>query len=137
MLDKIFGRAAAWGPFFLRVAVGVVFIMHGAQKLFGAFGGPGLKGFSQMIAGMGLRPVMAWATAVALIEFVGGIFLLLGFMTRLSALLTGVVMAVAVIFVHMPNGFFAKGGGIEFPLVLFAACLCLLLTGGGRAVMRE
>ncbi len=133
MLDKIFGRAAAWGPFFLRVAVGVVFVIHGAQKLFGAFGGPGLKGFSGMIGGMGLRPAMAWATAVALIEFVGGIFLVLGFMTRLSALLIGVVMAVAVIFVHLSDGFFA----FEYPLVLFAACLCLLLTGGGRAAMRE
>jgi len=133
MLDKIFGRAAAWGPFFLRVAVGVVFVIHGAQKLFGAFGGPGLKGFSGMIGGMGLRPAMAWATAVALIEFVGGIFLVLGFMTRLSALLIGVVMAVAVLFVHLSDGFFA----FEYPLVLFAACLCLLLTGGGRAAMRE
>jgi len=133
MLDKIFGRAAAWGPFFLRVAVGVVFIMHGAQKLFGAFGGPGLKGFSGMMTHLGLRPAMAWATAVALIEFVGGIFLVLGFMTRLSALLIGVVMAVAVLFVHLQDGFF----GFEFPLVLFAACLCLLLTGGGRAAMRE
>jgi putative oxidoreductase len=137
MLNKIFGPAAAWGPFFLRVAVGVVFIMHGAQKLFGAFGGPGLKGFSGMIGGMGLRPAMAWATAVALIEFAGGIFLVLGFMTRLSALLIAVVMAVAVIFVHLPNGFFVNDNGIEFPLVLFAACLCLLLTGGGRAAMRE
>lgn len=134
MLNKIFGRAAAWGPFFLRVAVGVIFIVHGAQKLFGAFGGPGLDGFAaQMISPLGLRPVMAWATAVALVEFVGGIFLLLGFMTRLSALLIGVVMAVAVIFVHRSDGFFA----FEFPLILFAACLCLLLTGGGRAAMRE
>lgn len=133
MLNKIFGPAAAWGPFFLRVAVGAIFVVHGAQKLFGAFDGPGLKGFSGMIGQLGLRPVMAWATAVALVEFVGGIFLILGFMTRLSALLIGVVMAVAVIFVHLSAGFFA----LEFPLALFAACLCLLLTGGGRAVMRE
>lgn len=133
MLNKIFGRAAAWGPFFLRVAVGAIFIVHGAQKLFGAFGGPGLKGFSGMMTQMGLQPPMAWATAVALVEFVGGIFLLLGFMTRLSALLIGVVMAVAVIFVHLSDGFFA----FEFPLILFASCLCLLLTGGGRAAMRE
>lgn len=133
MLNKIFGPAAAWGPFFLRVTVGVIFVVHGAQKLFGAFGGPGLKGFSGMIGRMGLEPVMAWATAVALVEFVGGIFLILGFMTRLSALLIAVVMAVAVIFVHLGDGFFA----LEFPLILFAACLCLLLTGGGRAMMRE
>jgi putative oxidoreductase len=136
MLNKIFGPAAAWGPFFLRVAVGVIFVVHGAQKLFGAFGGPGLKGFSGMIDKLGLEPVMAWATAVALVEFVGGIFLILGFMTRLSALLISVVMAVAIIFVHLSQGFFIPGG-IEFPLVLFAACLCLLLTGGGRAMMRE
>ena len=133
MLNKIFGRAAAWGPFFLRVAVGAVFVVHGAQKLFGAFGGPGLQNFSGMMSQMGLRPAMAWATAVALVEFVGGIMLVLGFMTRLPALLIGVVMAVAVFFVHLSDGFFA----FEFPLVLLAACICLLLTGGGRAVMRE
>ena len=137
MLNKIFGRAAAWGPLFLRVAVGVVFVVHGAQKLFGAFGGPGLQNFSGMMTQMGLRPAMAWATAVALVEFVGGIMLVLGFMTRLPALLIGVVMAVAVIFVHLPNGFFIRDGGIEFTLVLLAACICLLLTGGGRAAMRE
>ncbi len=133
MLNKIFGPAAAWGPFFLRVAVGVIFVVHGAQKLFGAFDGSGLEGFSRMIAGLGLRPAMAWAAAVALIEFVGGIFLILGMMTRLAALLIAVVMAVAVIFVHLPHGFF----DLEFPLVLFAASLCLLLTGGGRAMLRE
>lgn len=133
MLNKIFGRAAAWGPFFLRVAVGAIFVVHGAQKLFGAFGGPGLQNFSGMMTQMGLRPAMAWATAVALVEFVGGIFLVLGFMTRLAALLNGVVMAVAVFIVHLSDGFFA----FEFPLVLLAACICLLLTGGGRAVMRE
>ncbi len=133
MLNKIFGRAAAWGPFFLRVAVGAIFVVHGAQKLFGVFGGPGLQNFSGMMTQMGLRPALVWATAVALVEFVGGIMLVLGFMTRLPALLIGVVMAVAVFFVHLSDGFFA----FEFPLVLLAACICLLLTGGGRAVMRE
>ena len=133
MLNKIFGNASSWGPLFLRLAVGAVFIAHGAQKLFGAFGGPGLKGFAGMMGHMGLKPAMAWAILVAVVEFAGGIFLVLGIMTRLSALLIGIVMVVAIVGVHLNDGFF----GFEFPLVLLGACISLLLTGGGRAAIKE
>jgi len=133
MLNKIFGNASSWGPLFLRLTVGAVFIAHGAQKLFGAFGGPGLKGFAGMMGHMGLKPAMAWAILVAVVEFAGGIFLVLGIMTRLSALLIGGVMVVAILGVHLNAGFF----GFEFPLVLLGACISLLLTGGGRAAIKE
>ncbi|MFH1037187.1 MAG: DoxX family protein [PVC group bacterium] len=133
MLKKIFGNAAAWGPFFLRLAVGAVFIAHGAQKLFGVFGGHGLKAFAGMLGQMGLRPAMAWAVLVAVVELLGGIFLVLGILTRLSALLIGIVMVVAIVGVHLTGGFFS----FEFPLVLLAACISLLLTGGGPASIKE
>ena len=133
MLNKIFGNASSWGPISLRLTVGAIFIAHGAQKLFGAFGGTGLKGFAGMMSQMGLKPAMAWAILVGVVEFAGGIFLVLGIMTRLSALLIGIVMVVAILGVHLKAGFF----GFEFPLVLLGACISLLLTGGGRAVIKE
>lgn len=132
MLGKIFGRFSGWGAFPLRLTVGAVFIAHGSQKLFGAFGGPGLKGFSMMLGGMGLKPPIAWALLVALVEFLGGIALILGLLTRLSAILLAVVMVVAIVGVHLKQGFF----GFEYPLVLLAACLSLLFTGPGRAALR-
>jgi len=133
MLNRIFGNSTPWGHFFLRLAVGAIFIAHGAQKLFGAFGGPGLNGFAGMLARLGFRPAMAWAVLVAVVEFAGGIFLILGVMTRLSALLIGIVMVVAIVLVHLKGGFFS----FEFPMVLLAACVSLLLTGGGRAALKK
>ncbi len=137
MLNRIFGKFSGWGPFFLRLGVGVIMLVHGAQKLFGAWGGPGLKGFSQMLASMGLKPALAWAVLVALVEFAGGIFLILGIMTRLSALLIGIVMLVAIFGVHWSGGFLAARGGFEYPLMILAGCICLLFTGGGRASLKE
>jgi len=134
MLNRIFGGFPGWGPFFLRLGVGVIMIAHGAQKLFGIWGGPGLSNFSKYLSSqMGLKPAMAWALAVALIEFVGGIFLVLGIMTRLSALLISIVMIVAIFGVHLGGGFF----DFEFPLMILAGSICLLLTGGGRAALKE
>ena len=133
MLKKLFGRWSGWGPMPLRLAVGAVFIAHGAQKLFGAFGGSGLRGFSGMLGGMGLQPAMGWAVLVACVEFFGGICLVLGVLTRWCALLLGVVMLVAIFGVHLKDGFF----GIEYQLTLLAACVSLLLSGAGRGTMKE
>lgn len=133
MLNKIFGNASAWGPLFLRLSVGAIFIVHGSQKLFGAFGGSGLNGFAGMLGQMGLKPAIAWAVLVGVVEFLGGIVLVLGIKTRFAALLIGIVMVVAIFGVHLKSGFF----GFEFPLVLLGACISLLLTGGGRASIKE
>ena len=134
MLNQFFSRFSGWGPFFLRLGAGVIMIAHGAQKLFGIWGGPGLKGFSGYLGSqLGVKPALAWAVLVALVEFVGGILLVLGIMTRLAALLIGIVMLVAIVGVHWGGGFFS----FEFPLMILAACICLLLTGGGRASLKE
>jgi len=133
MLKGIFGGASHWSPLFLRLAVGAVFFAHGAQKLFGMFGGSGLNGFAGTMGRMGLKPALAWAILVALVEFLGGIALVFGFLTRLWALLLGIVMVVAILGVHLSGGFFS----FEFPLVLLAGCLSLLLSGGGRAAVKE
>jgi len=130
---KSSGKFADWGPFVLRLAVGAVFIASGSQKLFGAFGGPGLRGFSGWLNGLGIRPPMAWAVVVALVEFVGGIFLVLGILTRPAALLIGIVMVVALVTVHVPRGFFDS----RLAMVLLAACISLLFTGSGNAALRD
>ncbi|MFH1038249.1 MAG: DoxX family protein [PVC group bacterium] len=131
MLEKIFGSSGEWGPFILRLGLGAFSIKHGAQKLFGAFDGPGLQGFSKMVAGMGLKPSDIWAIVIAIIQFLGGIFLIFGILTRASALLICVVMAVMI------AGGLMRGGEIEYQAVLVAAALSLLVTGGGRAALKE
>jgi len=131
------GAASGWGLFILRLAMGSVFIAHGAQKLFGAFGGPGLSGVGKMMAGMGLKPAMAWALALALVEFVGGLFLILGFLTQIAASLIAVVMAAALLTVHLKNGFFLKSNGFEFVLVLLAAAIALATLGPGNFAIKK
>ena len=130
MLEKIFGTGGAWGPFILRLALGAFSVIHGAQKLFGAFDGPGLQNFSGMVAGMGLKPPDLWAIAISITQFLGGIFLIFGILTRAAALLIGIIMVVMIM------------GGlmlveIEYQLVLIATCVSLLLTGGGRAALKD
>ncbi len=122
MLDKWLNSYKNWANFILRSFVGVIFMAHGAQKLFGVFGGPGLEGAARYFEQLGFVPGNAWAFAVAVVEFIGGGALLVGLLTRYAALMLAGIMAVAMISVHMPNGFFLPNG-IEFTFVLFAANL--------------
>lgn len=129
MLEKIFGSGGNWGPFVLRLALGAISIIHGAQKLFGAFDGAGLDNFIALIAGMGLKPPTIWAVAIAVIQFLGGIFLIFGILTRAAALLIGVATVVMIL------------GGLllhlESPVLVIAIALSLLLTGGGKAALKN
>jgi len=115
----------------LRLMLGLVFLGHGAQKAFGAFGGPGLAGASAFMASLGLRPARFWAATAAIGELLGGLLVLLGFLTPLGALLIAVTMAVAIVKVHAPKGFFIQNGGYEYSLVLLVAALTLAATGAG------
>ena len=115
----------------LRLFLGFVFVMHGSQKLLGAFGGSGITGLAGMLAKYGLEPSLLWAWVVAITEFVGGICIFFGFLTRFWAAGLVIDMTVAVLKVHMPNGFFWGKAGIEFPLTLGVMALMLLLTGSG------
>lgn len=117
-----------WAPLFIRVVLGIIFIAHGAQKVFGAFGGHGIPGVMGMIESFGLKPVFLWTWALALTEFLGGIAILLGLATRFAAFAIAVVMSVAIIAVHLRQGFF----GYEFPLALFAMALSLIASGAGK-----
>lgn len=112
----------------LRVATGAVFVAHGAQKVLGLFGGPGLEGFAQWSATLGIPSWLAYAAAFA--EFIGGLLLISGIGASLGALLAGAVMLGAIWFVHLDKGFFAQNGGYEYALVLLLNCIVIFLTSG-------
>lgn len=116
----------------LRLTAGVIFIAHGAQKLFGLFGGYGLEGTGQWMASIGLEPGYLMALAAGSAEFFGGIALLLGLLTRPAALALAVTMLVAIFTVHIGNGLFMSNNGYEFGLSLFAIAIALVLNGGGK-----
>ncbi len=115
----------------LRLVLGGVFVAHGAQKLFGSFGGPGIEGTTGFHEQLGIEPARPMAVLAGLTEFLGGILVVAGFLTPLAALALIGVMAVAVLTVKLKNGFFAANDGYEYNLVLAAIALALVLAGGG------
>ncbi|MEO1080390.1 MAG: DoxX family protein [Pseudomonadota bacterium] len=119
------------GALILRVPVGAVLAAHGAQKLFGWFGGYGLEATGQWMASVGLEPGYLMALLAGSAEFFGGIALIFGLLTRPAAALAAFTMGVALT-VHLPNGLFVSNNGYEYALTLLAATLALTLTGGGR-----
>jgi putative oxidoreductase len=115
----------------LRVLVGLVVAAHGAQKLFGWFGGAGLKGFSGWMASMGLKPAPLWGALGGLGEFGGGLLLVLGLLNPLGSLGIVGAMAMAILLAHWSKGFWGTKGGYEFPLVLLVTSATLGLAGPG------
>lgn len=116
----------------MRLTAGVIFVAHGAQKLFGSFGGHGLEGTGQWMASIGLEPGYLMALGAGSAEFFGGIALLIGLLTRPAALILAITMLVAIITVHLPNGLFMSNNGYEFGLAMLALSVALVLNGGGR-----
>jgi len=117
----------------LRLALGVIFFAHGAQKLFGIWGGRGLAAWTAAPAPFSLEPAWAWMGAAAVAEFVGGVLVMLGFLTRVGAFLIACVMGVAMFGVHWRKGLFLNDGGYEYTLALLAMAVTLLIAGGGNA----
>jgi len=116
----------------LRLGLGIMFAAHGLQKVFGAFGGPGMSGFSKMLEGLGFAPAITWAYIAALTELLGGLGLISGVLTRLWSSLLLTLIVVATLKVHLKNGFFLSAGGIEYNLVIASALFALLILGSGR-----
>ena len=110
----------------VRIFVGIVFVAHGSQKMFGAFGGHGLAGTVQFMGPIGYL--------VAVGEFFGGLGVLLGFLSRFSAAAQTVIMLGAIFTVHLRNGFIGTVGkpGFEFPFALIGLLACILIAGPGR-----
>jgi putative oxidoreductase len=120
------------GLLLIRVVVGGIMVAHGAQKLFGWFGGHGLAGTGGWLESMGLRPARVYAAVNGLAEFGGGALLVLGLLTPLGAAAVAGVMFVAIATVHWRNGFFNSSGGYEFNLLIIAAAIGLAITGPGE-----
>jgi putative oxidoreductase len=118
--------------FIIRVAVGAIFVAHGMQKLFGAFGGSGIDGFASMLTNLGFTAPVFWAWVAALAEGAGGLFLILGVLPRISAGLIAATMVVAIVAVHGPKGFFAMKGGFEYQFLILMVCSALMITGSGK-----
>ncbi len=110
----------------VRLAVGIPFIFHGAQIAFGAFGGPGLQGF----AGQGHMPLPV-AALVGYGEFLGGLGVLFGVLTRLASAGILVIMLGAIFTVHLPHGYDVQKGGFEYPLTHVLLTIALLVAGPG------
>lgn len=132
------GEMQAYGPTVLRLAVGAVFVAHGAQKLFGVWGGGGPGGTAAFFGQIGLAPAYPLALLVGVVEVMGGLMLIIGAFTLFAALALTITMGVAVWKVHLRHGFFLnwgltpdQGHGYEFNLTLIAALVALMLTGAG------
>lgn len=127
---KVFAGTSLQTDLFLRLALGVVFFAHGAQKLLGWFGGYGWSGtMGYLTQTVHLAPPIAGL--VILLEFFAGIALIIGFLTRPAALGIALVMLGAAVTVHLPNGFFLDKGGVEYVFVLLLVALFLFINGAG------
>lgn len=115
----------------LRIAAGIIFTAHGAQKLFGWFGGYGLEGTAGWMASIGLEPGFVLAFMAGSAEFFGGLFLILGFLVRPSAVVLAITMIVAIVSVHLEHGLFMSNNGYEFALALLAISVALVFRGAG------
>lgn len=129
---RLLATDAGWGPLALRLPIGIIFVAHGAQKLFGAFGGYGLEGTGQFMASLGLAPGYLMALLAGSAEFFGGLALLFGVLVRPAAAALAFAMLVAIFSVHIDKGLFMANNGYEFGLALLAASAALLISGAGR-----
>lgn len=120
------------GLLLIRVVLGAIMAAHGAQKLFGWFGGHGLAGTGGWLESMGFRPARLHAAVVGLAEFGGGALIALGLLTPLGAAAVAGVMFVAIATVHWRNGFFNASGGYEFNLLIAATVVALAIIGPGE-----
>ena len=110
----LFNNNGGFAALVLRVPVGLILAAHGAQKLFGWFGGYGLEGTGQWLASIGLEPGYVMALLAGGAEFFGGLALVLGLLTRPAALVAAFTMLVAIFSVHIGNGLFMSNNGYEY-----------------------
>lgn len=123
--------------FVLRFGLGVMFTAHGLQMAFALFGGPGVKGFSEMLSGLGFVSPLLWAYVAAYVVLAGGLCLIVGLFTRVASFLLIIFMAVAIAKVHFSKGFFITNGGYEYNFVVISALIALMMAGAGKFSILE
>ncbi|AMQ90333.1 MULTISPECIES: DoxX family protein [Marinobacter] len=133
LINKLLDTNAGWGALALRIPVGIIFAAHGAQKLFGWFGGYGLEGTGQWMDSIGLSPGYLMALLAGGTEFFGGLALIIGLLVRPASAALAFAMVIAIFSVHIQNGLFMSNNGYEFGLALLAASVSLMFSGAGRA----
>ncbi|GFM68212.1 DoxX family protein [Pseudomonas cichorii] len=131
-IKSVLSTRAGYGLTVLRIIVGIIFIAHGSQKLFGAFGGYGLEGTAQFMASQGLNPGYLMALLSGSVEFFGGLAVLIGLLARPAALGLAVLLLVAIFSVHIGNGLFMANNGYEFALALLGGAIAILIEGAGK-----
>jgi putative oxidoreductase len=133
MFRRVIATSSTWITIPIRLALAVILVAHGSQKVLGTFGGPGFKGWISGTTPFSfMRPAWLWLAAAAFSELLGGLLVGLGFLTRVATFFICCTMLTAIIGVHWPN-FFSNNRGFEYPLALFAMSFALLISGGGMA----
>ncbi len=120
------------GLLIIRVVIGVLFIGHGAQKLFGSFGGYGLKGTGGWFESIGMKPGVTMALIAGITELIGGILFALGLLTPLAGIMIAGTMVMAIVKVHGANGLWSTANGYEYNLTLLAVAIGVALIGPGQ-----
>ena len=132
LIKSVVATQAGYGLTIVRIIAGLTFAAHGSQKLFGWFGGYGLVGVGQWMESIGLAPGYLMALLAGSAEFFGGLALVIGLLVRPAAAVLAVTMLVAIVTVHLSNGFFMSNNGYEFALALMAISLAVLVEGAGK-----
>ncbi len=131
-IKAVFTTRAGYGLTVVRILVGIIFVAHGSQKLFGAFGGYGLEGTGQYMASLGLTPGYLMALLSGSAEFFGGLGLVVGLLARPAAVVLAATLVVAIFSVHISHGLFMANNGYEFALALLGGVVAVLIEGAGK-----
>jgi putative oxidoreductase len=132
LINRLVSTNDGLAPLAVRIPVGIIFVAHGAQKLFGWFGGYGLAGTAGWMDSIGLHPGTLLALLAGGAEFFGGLALLLGLLVRPASAVLAFTMLVAIFSVHIGKGLFLSNGGFEYGLALLAVTVALFISGAGR-----
>lgn len=140
-LSRHYHRLEVFAYPLVRFVTGFFLVPHGAQKLFGFFGGSAAQS-AAFFSKIGLEPALPLVYIVGIIEFFGGLCIAFGFLTRPAAVAAAIMLAVATFYVHFSNGFFWNKGGFEYPMMWMILCIAVAIRGGGslsvdRAMRRE
>ncbi|MFT4573796.1 MAG: putative oxidoreductase [Marinomonas primoryensis] len=136
-IQKITNTTSGLASTILRIPVGIILMAHGAQKLFGAFGGYGLEGTGQWMASIGLEPGYLMALLAGSAEFFGGLALVIGLLVRPASAVIAFTMLMAIVTVHISNGLFMANNGYEYALTLLIVAVSLVFSGAGSFSIDE